>query len=223
MKAGEDKTISRGEKKIKGQNSVRIRTTHHLTRLLARRGIVFAELFLLLLGMACRKENSIEPKKENIIRNNLVFTRQDESVIEMGEEYAICCGIWEPGTIDKNTLKIMVYDPAQQKSGWKLFILPEIAVANTSYQLPTPPAGESAVSVFIWDAPQHNELNSEQGESSGSITIHSLSCGTPLQISLEIDAWLASELGGAPPVHVSGTFECTIYQNPSPLGCDFGF
>ncbi len=199
----------------------RLQKAGSVWRFLVRAGGV-SLLVLLLSGLACQK-NSTGLEKENIIHNNLHFLRQDGSEIEMGSNYAICCGVWERGSLEKQTFKIMFYDPKWQKSGWKLFILLEQATTDTNYQLPTPPAGEAPVSLLVYDKLQRNELSSDQEGSRGIITIRTLRTEIPLRAKIEIDAWLGSEYSYGPPVRVTGTFECTIYHNLARFGCNFGF
>ena len=157
---------------------------------------------------------------ENEVINSLVFTRQDATTITMGNDMAVCCGIWEAGYIDKNTLKILFYDTTMQQAGWKLFIVVDEAVSDTSYSLPTTGAGLSPVSMFIFDVPTGNELNSDVAGSLGTIRINSFDCGPPVTFDLTLDITVASEVQG-PPVMVVGTIVGTVYDNPASFGCDF--
>ncbi len=143
----------------------------------------------------------------------------------MGTDYAICCAIWEEGYIDKNTLKIFFYDPLiatepeNADSFWKLFIIVDEVTVGSQYNFPT--AADDPVKVFLVDAVSSNELSGDADDSAGTVTINSLDCGPPLSVSLTIDATIGSEFHLAPTVHISGTFNVTIYSNPSPLDCDF--
>lgn len=157
----------------------------------------------------------------NEVVDSLTFERQDGTTMSMGTDLAICCGIWESGHIDKNTLKILFYDSAMQESGWKLFILADEAVEDTSYTFPTLDEGQSPVSIFFFDLSTGNELSGDTDESSGTITINSFSCGPPVTIDLTIDAVIGSEFFQGPWVHITGTFKCTISDNPAFFGCDF--
>ena len=174
--------------------------------------------------MACKKDSTEPKNKENEVQNNLIFNRQDGSTLATGTDYAICCGIWEAGYIDKNTLKILFYDQvSHQKAGWKIFILVDEASQDTGYILPTLEAGQAPVSMFINDIPTGNQLNSDQSSSSGTITIRSLNCGPPVSVSLTIDVKISSEFANQPSVKVTGTFSCKVYSNPAPFGCEFSF
>ena len=79
-------------------------------------------LGLLVLGailigvLGCGDDDPAGATPTNDIDNQLVFTRPDSSEIAMGTQYAICCGIWEAGLIDKNTLKIFLFGASQQES-----------------------------------------------------------------------------------------------------------
>lgn len=184
-------------------------------------------LTVLFLGIGCGDDDSGSTKsgsQDNQIENSLVFTREDESIVTCGTDYAICCGIWEPGYIDKNTLKIMFADPQWELAAWKLFILVDEVTSGTTYTLPTPEAGEGPVCMFVADVPTQNELCSVTEESSGTIKINSFSCGPPVVVDVTITATIGSEYGSsAPSVQVAGNFSCTVYSNPAPFGCDFSF
>ena len=165
--------------------------------------------------------NGVAGPTQNEIIDSLTFERQAGTSISMGTDLAICCGIWEPGYIDKNALKILFYDSSMQEAGWRFFILVDEIAEDSSYMLPTSEAGQSAISMFVFDVPTGNELNSDTDESSGSVTINSFSCGPPVTIDFTIDATIGSEYFQGPSVSVTGTFRCTVYTNPSPFGCDF--
>jgi len=117
--------------------------------------------------------------------------------------------------------KVLFYDSLGVQGGWKLFLLSGEAKQDTTYVLPTTAAGQSHVSMFIADSETGNESNSDQGGSSGTITLHSFSCGPPARIDATIDAVLASELGGGSPIRAQGRFTGTVYTNP--FGCAFSF
>ncbi len=154
----------------------------------------------------------------NSVDNNLVFSYDAGSIIKTGREYAICCGIWEPGYNDKYTLKIFFYDLEQQDAAWKIFFVVNEIATGSSYSF-----AESGLplTMFVINFGDDNELSSDHPQSTGTVTVESFSCGPPVEISFSIDATLASELSGMPPVAVSGDFSCSIYTNPSPYGCDF--
>ncbi len=114
----------------------------------------------------------------------------------MGQAYAVCCATWESGYVDKMAFKVLFYDSLGTQGGWKLFLLSDEARQDTTYVLPTTGAGQSHVSMFIADLEAGIESNSDQAGSSGTITLHSFSCGPPTRIDATIDAVLASELGG---------------------------
>jgi hypothetical protein len=185
---------------------------------------------ILLLGIVgCGDDDPSDPGNgipDNTITNNLTFTRQNGTPLVMGTDYAICCGIWEPGFNDNNTLKIFFYDPllwtnpSQAESFWKLFIIKNKLQIDSSYDFPT--SAESPLRMFLVDASSGNEISGDEEESSGTITIERLRCGPPVRIKFTIDVVLGSEFHLAPTVSVTGTFTATIYSNPSPLGCDFG-
>ena len=181
-------------------------------------GVIFT------LGCGDDDDNSTSPEPQNNqIYDSLVFTREGGGVMSTGADWAICCGVWESGYIEDNTLKILVYDALGQESGFKLFILVDSAEENISYSLPTDGAGSAPVSMFINDIPNGNELNSGQPGSVGTFVVNSINCGPPVTLDISINATLDSEAFGSPSVTVSGRFVCEIHSNPATFGCDFSF
>jgi hypothetical protein len=176
----------------------------------------------LLSGCGERKPNGPGPSILPPLPGPIAFTRADSTALEMGDSVRICCGPWDAGYIDRTALKVLVYDPAGLKGGWKLFLLPGETMANTAYTLPTAPSGPSSqapVNLFAVDFDGRNQVNSDESESRGTITVHALSCGPPARVDVSIDAVLGSELGGAPEVRVWGRFQATGSPGDS---CDFG-
>ena len=180
-------------------------------------GVIFT------LGCDDDDNSTSSDPQNNQIYDSLLFTRQGGGIMSTGADWAICCGVWESGYIEDNTLKVLVYDALGQESGFKLFILVDSVEEGFSYGLPTDDPGSAPVSMFINDVPDTNELNSAQGGSSGTIVINSFNCGSPVTLDVSIDATLASETYGEPPVTVNGRFICEIYSNPATFGCDFSF
>ena len=178
----------------------------------------------LILTFGCGDDDPTSPEPtSNRIYDSLVFRRGGGSTMSTGADWAICCGVWESGYIEDNTLKILIYDALGQESGFKLFILIDSVAENFSYGLPTDGAGIAPVSMFINDIPNADEFNSAQGGSLGSIVVNSISCGPPVVLDISIDATVASEVFGVQPVTVNGRFVCEIHSNPATFGCDFSF
>lgn len=191
---------------------------------MTRNAVAFVVISISLLTSACGKDKSTSPGPvagTNNVSNSVRFTRQDSSVIVMGPVYAICCATWEPGYVDKMAFKVLFYDSLGVQGGWKLFLLSDEAKQDTTYVLPTTAAGQSHVSMFIYDLVTGNETNSDQSSSSGTVTVHSFSCGPPAKIDATIDVVLGSELGGGPPIRAQGRLTGTVYTNP--LACTFSF
>ena len=153
----------------------------------------------------------------------LAFARADSTVLEMGDSLRICCGTWDEGFIDKTAFKILMYDPANQKGGWKLFVLPGEVMMEHAYPLPTAGVaqyGQSPVNLFVVDFERGNEAASDEEDSRGTIVVHSLSCGPPVRIDASIDAVLASEFGDGPEVRARGRFQAEAAPDDS---CNFGY
>ena len=189
-----------------------------------RRELMAMVIFIiaaLILTTTCGDDEPTKPG-ENSIVNTLKFTRQDGTDMTMGSDYAICCATWdsefdEESEFDERfVLKIFFYHPESEDSFWKLFLVVDKISVGTSYSIQ-----DNEVYMFILDATNSNEISSQVGESTVTITINSLDCDSPLEISFTIDVTLGSELN-FPPVSVSGDFSATIHSNPSPFGCEFG-
>ena len=163
----------------------------------------------------------IIPPRTNSVAVGLAFTRRDFTSIAMGRTYAVCCSTWERGAINREALKIFFYDTTKKRSYWKMFVIPDEAFDNSVFSLPTPAPGEGPVALSVTDIGTGNEATSEQAGSSGTVTIHSLSCGPPTRIDATVDAVLASKAAGGEPIRVRGRFTAAVYQNP--ISCVFGF
>ena len=171
----------------------------------------------LFLTTTCGDDEPTKPSENNIV-NLLKFTRQDGTDITIGTDYAICCAAWESGFDERFVLKIYFYHPEFEDSFWKLFLVVDKISVGTSYSI----EDRAVVKMFMVDATNSNEISSAVMASTGTITINSLDCDSPLEISFTIDVTLGSELN-FPPTSVSGDFSATIHSNPSPFGCEFGF
>lgn len=177
-----------------------------------------------MLSLGCGDDDPASSDTgDNHIYDSLVFRRQGGGTMTTGADWAICCGVWESGAIEDNTLKILVYDALGQKSGFKLFILVDSVEENMEYSLPTDVAGAAPVSLFINDEPNNIECNSELGGSFGTVVVNSFSCGPPVLLDITIDATVDSETFPREPITVSGRFICEINSNPATFGCDFSF
>jgi len=177
-----------------------------------------------LMGMGCGRTRLTEPRLPpgaNYVADGLAFTRQDATPIPMGRTYAVCCSTWEKGYIDRETIKIFFYDATKRSSYWKMFVIPDEVLGDSVFTFPTPTAGVGPVAIFVNDVGTGNEASGEQAASSGTITIHSFSCGPPTQIDATVDAVLASEFAGGNPIRVQGRFTATVYTNS--IACVFGF
>ena len=182
-------------------------------------------LAVLAAGLVCLACSTSKPTApivrpgSNSIADGFTFTRDDSTTIFMGRSHAVCCSTWEAGYINRETVKVFYYDNTKTRSSWKMFVIPEEAVGDSVFLLPTPEAGQGPVMLFVYDVDTGNEASSVQQASSGTVTIHSLSCGPPTQIDATIDAVLGSEFAGGSRVHVRGRFTATVYTNS--ISCIF--
>jgi len=176
----------------------------------------------LALLLACHRDE--KPRLLNpgpvttVVVDSLVFTRADSTVLTMGSTPLVCCGLYDPGFVNERAMRIVLYDPANQKPGWEILVLIDRAVAGATTTLPTtvvPPSKVPHVSMFVADI--GNELNSDSEDSSGTITVHSFQCtATTIQIDFSVDAILGSELGGSPSMRVQGAFQATFPMGACP-------
>lgn len=180
-------------------------------------------ILLLLVSPSCDEEcgpcgNGDGSGNKNSVNNNLVFKYGDDTEIAMGDDYAVCCGIWEPGYNDEAVVKLFFYDYENTLSFWKIFIVIGEAVRDSAYSLPLT---DSPVKVFFIDKDNGNELNGDNPGSTGTITINSFDCGPPVKTSITVNALVESEIGELESVHLTGSFSCTVYSNPARFGCGF--
>ena len=75
--------------------------------------------------------------------------------------------------------------------------------------------------ISVVDVGTGNEARSDQAGSSGTVIIHSLTCGTPARIDATVDALLQSRTPGGEPIRVRGRFTAIVYTNP--ISCVFSF
>jgi len=186
------------------------------------RRFAVAVLAACLACLACgttKPTAPIVPPGNNSVVDGFTFTRQDSTPIFMGHSHAVCCSTWEAGFINRETVKVFYYDNTKTRSSWKMFVIPDEVAGASVFSLPTPEAGQGPVMLFVYDVDTGNEASSVQQGSSGTVTIHSLSCGPPTQIDATIDADLGSEFAGGGRVHVRGRFTATVYTNS--ISCAF--
>jgi hypothetical protein len=180
-----------------------------------------ARLFVVTAAIlvACtRDENPNAPGPATVVADSLEFSRADSTVVEMGTTPLVCCGLYDPSFVNERAIRIVLYDPANQKPGWQILILLDRAQAGAITTLPTTPVAPSKVPyVSMFAADIGNELSSDVEESSGTITVHSFSCGsTTIEIDFSVDAILGSEFGDGPAMAVKGTFRATFPKNSCP-------
>jgi len=163
--------------------------------------------------LACSEDHTTKPEPvATVIADSLVFISGGVPVDSMGTTPLVCCGLYDPSFVNERAMRIVFYDPADQKPGWQILILTDRAQAGASTTLPTsvvPPSKIPAVSMFV--ATLGNELSSDAEGSAGTITVHSFSCdATKIQVHFSVDATLASEFGGGPTMDVTGAFQATF-------------
>ncbi len=181
--------------------------------------IVLAAFF----GGACRSGYSTRPLPPgtNAVSDGFLFTREDGTVIQMGGTYAVCCSTWEPGTINREALKIFYYDTTKRRSYWKMFLITSQIRPDSALTLPTPKPGQGTLAIAATDVSSGNQASSELPGSSGTVTVHSFACGPPTSIDATVDAYLGSKAPGGGRIRMRGRFTGTVYTNP--ISCVFTF
>jgi hypothetical protein len=163
------------------------------------------------LLLACSDDNPTKPVA-TMIADSLTFISGGVPIDSMGTTPLVCCGLYDPGFVNERAMRIVFYDPANQKPGWQILVLVDRAQAGAMTTLPTlvePPSKIPAVSMFA--ATLGDELSSSAEESAGTITVHSFSCdASKIQIHFSVDATLASEFGGGGTMDVTGAFQATF-------------
>lgn len=170
--------------------------------------------------VGCKKDHkptAPEPVT-TVVVDSLAFMRADSTVLAMGTTPLVCCGLYDPSFVNERAMRIVMFDPANQKPGWQILILIDRAQAGAVTTLPTAvvaPSKVPYVSMFVADF--GNDLSSDTAGSSGTITVHSFSCNsTAMQLDFSVDAILGSEFGGAPSMFVKGTFQATFPMQSCP-------
>lgn len=186
----------------------------------ARNSARFLRLALSILAisvtffLACSDDD--DPTKPEpvvtVIADSLVFSYYGVPFDSVGTIPLVCCGLYDPGFVNERAMRVVFYDPANQKLGWQILILTDRAHAGAVTILPTSvvaPSKVPAVSMFATN--YRNEFSSDADSSSGTITVHSFSCdATKIQIHFKVDAKLASEFAVAGSIDVHGAFQATF-------------
>jgi len=165
----------------------------------------------LTLLLACSDDSPTQPVA-TVIADSLTFISGGVPIDSMGTTPLVCCGLYDPGFVNERAMRIVFYDPANQKPGWQILVLIDQAEAGTTTTLPTTPMAPSRIpAVSMFAATLGDELSSDAEGSAGTITVHSFSCdASTIQIHFSVDATLASEPGGGGTMDVTGAFQATF-------------
>ena len=169
---------------------------------------ILLALLLLIAGCSSEDDNPNGPKQLEMALDRFVFQRSDSSQISMGSARAVCCGTFEPGVIDQPAMKIVSYDPPNSRSEWEIDIFTSVAVEDTTYTLPLAPLGVNPPPVFVRVLDRHTGTvtTSSAADASGSITLHSFSCGSSIQMHVEANAVLG-DTAAVDQVRMQGYFQ----------------
>ncbi|HMU60654.1 MAG TPA: hypothetical protein PKA66_02640 [Gemmatimonadales bacterium] len=170
---------------------------------------------------ACGDDSPTEPDKT---QNTLVVTRADNSQVSFAASafLYVWCGPWEAGVVDTPSVQVLFGGPAGSDPHWWMKGVVADVVIGQALTFPNSFVWDqpTKVDLFVGDPP--NELSTQQGNSSGSITFQKLDCTAGGEVAFTIDAVVGSELGGGPSVSVAGGFRGPVGGAPpsptSPLG-----
>lgn len=145
------------------------------------------------------------------VQNDLVFEREDNTVIAFSGTARVWCGPWEPGEVAAQSVHVLV---GNAQGGWKLMAVVDDITVGVPVTFPNTfifddPDGAD---LFILDPP--NELSTQAEDSSGSITFTEIDCTAGGEVAFTIDAVIGSELGGQPTVSVTGSLSGGVGAAP---------
>ncbi|MFC1799992.1 hypothetical protein ACFL2Z_03670 [Candidatus Eisenbacteria bacterium] len=144
------------------------------------------------------------------VENELVFTRADstEVVFPSSARAYVWCGDWDTWDTEGEVpaLRIGFGTRNVEDHNWMLTAVLADIELDQPISFPATTGGNEPrrVLLFLNDGP--NELSSFEGESSGTITFHSLPCPGGGSVEFTIDAVLGSEYWNLGPVAVTGYF-----------------
>jgi hypothetical protein len=155
--------------------------------------------------------SSDPPVTTPVVADSLQFT-VGGSAITMGTTPLVCCGLYDAGFVNERAMRVVFYDPANQKAGWQLLILIDRAQEGEVATLPTPVVAPSKVPRISMFVPTlGNEYSSDTDESSGTITVHSFRCSSSaVEVYFSVDATLHSEFWDGGSIQIRGAFRGTF-------------
>jgi hypothetical protein len=191
----------------------------HKRKNLTRTSVVYLALAgslisTILLSSCDGGKSPSDHGKPLFVENNIVFEREDGSIVTFDTSTFIWCGPWEAGTIPIETIHIMsgVNQLGQiPKSAWMLKAVIGDVVTGKEISFPNS---------FVWDQPrgaelfvydQPNELSTHEEESSGSLIFQKMRCAGLTEVTFSIDAVIGSEFHDGEKLKVSGTFKAKIF------------
>ena len=156
------------------------------------------------------------PPPSPFVEDSLVFRTAGGTIIEMGDSALTCCGLYDPGFINERVIRIMYYDPTQQKQSWVIEILVDATAQGSVHTLPTHPVPPHAVPYVTLFA-HFGEYSSSEELASGTITLHSFECSaTTTSVDFSVDATLESETMHGSIITVGGRFRAVYPRNECP-------
>lgn len=145
------------------------------------------------------------------VENDVVFERENGTVIDFPDETHVWCGPWEAGEIPEPAVHVFV---GGVPSGWKVAAVRADVVIGQPNTFPNTFIADdpSGVDMFILDPP--NELSTQADDSSGSITFTELNCSMGGAVAFTIDAIVGSEFSDLPSISASGSFRGRVGPPP---------
>ena len=143
----------------------------------------------------------------------LRFTWSNGSGLAMGGKTYVWCGKWDDGA-NVRTLRIQQGSPFAPP-WWTAEVRLSLARRGRAVRFPAL-VGKTA-SMFVSQPRKQLEASADSERSRGSLTVlDDVSCTPGSRVRVRIDATLAGEETGTPPVAVHGTFTGTVGTKAAP-------
>ena len=148
----------------------------------------------------------------------LTITREDGTVVEIDGTLRAWCGVPRSQGDARRSLHVLeaeraFADPDDAPSYWVFRVELEQLDRTTRFAVPQVPVDTPSWAFFVYDAERDNEAATHTEESLGEIDVRRWGCEEGDEVTLSVDARVASEIGGEP-VHAHGTVTTEIGDEP---------
>jgi hypothetical protein len=140
------------------------------------------------------------------VRDGLSVTRPDGTRVAFRPDVRVWCGRWAP---DVATPAIHVTVGARLTPRWELLAVVADVRRRPLVRLPNSFVFDHPKGALFFATDRRNELNSDTGDSTGTIRFGRVRCGRRLAISFRVSGHIGSELSDGEPVTVRGSFSAS--------------